>query len=131
MIATDASGAGIMLMGAGHPTVLLAATNAVSSLIEELQFTLGEGPCVDAYTGTSPITEPDLAGTAGRWPFFTHSAIEAGVRAIYGFPISVGSVCIGALSLYRDRPGSLTDDQRSSALAIAALAGRRIVALQA
>lgn len=131
MVATDATGAGIMLMGGGHPIGSLAATNTVSSLIEELQFTLGEGPCIDAYNGSGPIAEPDLAGTTGQWPIFTHSALEAGVRAIFGFPISVGSVRIGALSLYRDHPGSLTDDQRISALAIAALAGRRIMALQA
>ena len=130
MLATNTSGAGIMLMEGGHPVGSLAATNAVSSLIEELQFTLGEGPCIDAYNGPGPVSEPDLASNPGRWPIFTHSALEAGVRAIFGFPILVDSVSIAALSLYRDRPGSLTEDQRDSAVAIAALTGRRIMALQ-
>jgi len=130
MTATNVSGAGIMLMANSYPVVSLAATNPVSTLIEELQFTLGEGPCVDAYCQTNPIAENDLSGAGARWPAFTRSALDAGVRAIFGFPISVGPVCIGALSLYRDCPGSLTDDQRRSALAVAALAGRRIIALQ-
>ena len=43
------SGAGIMLMSGDIPQGSLCSTNDVSALIEDLQYTLGEGPCVDAY----------------------------------------------------------------------------------
>ena len=46
----EVSGAGIMLMSDDPYTRgSLCSTNAISALIEDLQFTLGEGPCVDAY----------------------------------------------------------------------------------
>jgi hypothetical protein len=74
----------------------------VSSLIEEPQLTLSEGPCVDAYNLAQPIAEPDLAVMTGPWPSFTPPALEAGVRANFGFPLQASAVRARALDLYRD-----------------------------
>ena len=63
----------------------VGTTDAVSALIEELQFMLGEGPCIDAYDLEVPIAEPDLDAPSSRWPGFTPPALEAGVRAIFSF----------------------------------------------
>lgn len=49
---TEMSGAGIMLLSEGQPQGSVCTTNDVSALIEELQYTLGEGPCVDASAST-------------------------------------------------------------------------------
>jgi hypothetical protein len=47
----------------------LCTTDEVSQLIEELQYTLGEGPCVDAYQQDKVVAEPDLADpVTRRWP---------------------------------------------------------------
>ena len=106
------SGAGVMLMAGDVPRGSLCTTNDVSRTIEELQFTLGEGPCVDAYRQDEVVAEPDLADPAlPRWMAFSPRAVEAGARAVFGFPLRVGSVRLGALNLYQDRPGSLSDDQ--------------------
>ena len=43
------NGAGVMLMSGDVPRGSLCASDDVSQLIEDLQYTLGEGPCVDAY----------------------------------------------------------------------------------
>src|SRR6476646_912257 len=59
----DVSGAGVMLMSGDMPRGSLCTTDEVSQLIEELQYTLGEGPCVDAYRQGRVVTEPDLAHT--------------------------------------------------------------------
>ena len=91
------------------PQGSVCTTNAVSALVEELQFELGEGPCVDAHHQGRPVLEPDLAAPeipAGS--AFTGPAVTAGVRAVFGFPLQVGEVRLGALNLYCDRPGSLT-----------------------
>jgi GAF domain len=126
------TGAGVMLMSGDIPRGSLCATNKVSHLIEELQYTLGEGPCVDAYQQDRVVTEPDLADPmTGRWFAFTPSALEAGVRAVFGFPLRVGTVRLGALNLYRDRPGSLSDDQHADALAVADVAARWVLEAQA
>ncbi len=125
-------GAGVMLMSGDIPRGSLCTTNAVSHLIEELQYTLGEGPCVDAYRQDQVVAEPDLAEpVTGRWLAFTPPALQAGVRAVFGYPLRVGSVRLGALNLYRDRPSSLTDDQHADALVIADVAARWVLETQA
>jgi hypothetical protein len=121
-----------MLMSGDIPRGSLCTTNAVSHLIEELQYTLGEGPCVDAYRQDQVVAEPDLAQSAGgRWIAFTPPALEAGVRAVFGYPMRVGSVRLGALNLYRDRASPLTDDQHADALVLADVAARWVLEAQA
>ena len=89
-------------MSGDIPRGSLSSTNDVSQLIEELQFTLGEGPCVDAYQQDKVVAEPDLAEpVAERWPAFTPPALRAGVRAVFGFPLRVGTVRLGAQPLPR------------------------------
>ena len=109
----------------------VGTTNEVSALIEDLQYTLGEGPCVDAYRRRVPILEPDLAADWTRWLAFSPPALEAGVRAVFGFPLQIGAARLGALNLYRDHPGPLTDDQHADALVLTSVATRAILALQA
>jgi hypothetical protein len=125
-------GAGVMLMSGDIPRGSLCSTDEVSHLIEELQYTFGEGPCVDAYQQNAVVIEPDLADPMTvRWPAFTPSAVHAGVRAVFGFPMRVGSVRLGALNLYRDAAGPLSDHQRADALVVADVAARWVLEAQA
>jgi len=129
---TGVSGAGIMLMSGDVPSGSACTTNEVSQLIESLQFELGEGPCVDAYNQDRPVLEPDLAAPeTTRWFAFTSTAVKAGVRAIFGFPLNVGAVRLGALNLYCDQPGPLTDDQHADALVMADVAAQALLTMQA
>jgi len=125
-------GAGVMLMSGEIPRGSLCASGEVSRLIEELQYTLGEGPCVDAYQRDTIVSEPDLADPqTPRWFAFTPPVLEAGVRAVFGFPLRVGTVRLGALDLYRDRPGDLSSDQHADALVLADLTARWVLDAQA
>ncbi len=129
---TGMTGAGIMLMSGDVPRGSLCTTNEVSAVIEELQYSLGEGPCVDAHHEDRPVLEPDLADpVTPRWLAFTGPALDVGVRAIFGFPLQVGAVRLGALNLYCDRPGPLTDEQHADALVAADVAAQAILVLQA
>lgn len=129
---TGTDGAGIMLMSGDVPRGSVCTTGKVSALIEELQYSLGEGPCVDAYNQDRPVLEPDLADPATpRWLAFRGPALDAGVRAVFGFPLRVGAVHLGALNLYRDRRGPLTDDEHADALVMADVAARAVLVLQA
>ena len=126
------SGAGIMLMSGDVPQGSVCTTDEVSALIEDLQYELGEGPCVDAFRQDRVVAEPDLADPATpRWFGFTPPAVEAGVRAVFGFPLRVGTVRLGALNLYRDLPGPLSDDQHADALVMADVAARWVLEVQA
>ena len=126
------TGAGIMLMTGDTQQGSVCSSNAVSALIEELQYTLGEGPCVDAHTEDRPVFESDLADPAvTRWFAFTPPAVAAGARAVFGFPLQFGGVRLGALNLYRDQPGPMTEDQYADSLVLAGLAGQAVLAMQA
>ena len=126
------TGAGVMLMSGDVPRGSLCASNEVSQLIEELQYTLGEGPCVDAYEQDRVVAEPDLADpVTRRWIAFAPPALDAGVRAVFGFPLRVGTVRLGAIDLYRDRSGPLSDDQHADALVMADVTARWVLEAQA
>jgi GAF domain-containing protein len=129
---TGVSGAGIMLMSGDIPRGSLGSTDEVSRLIEELQYTLGEGPCVDAYAQDRVVTEPNLADpVTRRWVAFTPPVLQAGVRALFGFPLRIGTVRLGALNLYRDQPGPLSGERHADALALASMAAQWVLDAQA
>ena len=62
---------------------------------------------------------------------FTPPALQAGVRAVFGFPLRFGTVRLGALNFYRDRPGPMSDDQHADALVIADVTARLVLETQA
>src|SRR3954452_1513571 len=97
---TDMTGAGIMLLSGDVPQGSVCTTDAVSAMIEELQYTLGEGPCIDAHRLQPPVLEPDLAEPqVPRWTESSRSAVSAGARPVFGFPVAIGDVHVGALNL--------------------------------
>src|SRR5436305_7908051 len=129
---TGVSGAGIMLMSDDMPQGSLGTTDEVSQLIEDLQYTLGEGPCIDAHQQDRVVGEPDLADpVTRRWIAFAPPVLQAGVRAVFGFPLRVGGVRLGALDLYRGRPGPLSGEQHADALVLASMAARWVLEAQA
>lgn len=114
------------------PAGSVCTTDGVSAVIEQLQYDLGEGPCVDAFRLDRPMSEPDLADPeVVRWPAFSGPALDAGARAVFGFPLQIGAVRLGAMNLYCDRPGPLTADQHADALVMADVAAQGILILQA
>ena len=126
------TGAGIMLISGDVPRGSVCSSNRVSALIEDLQYTLGEGPCIDAYGQDRPVLEPDLAGAGGsRWVAFSPPAVAAGAGAVFGFPMRVGAIRIGALNVYRDHPGPLDDEQYADAIVLAGVAARAVLGMQA
>lgn len=129
---TGATGAGIMLMSGEIPRGSVCTTDAVSAVIEQLQYDLGEGPCLDAYHQDRPVLEPNLVDPVSpRWPAFTGPAVDSGARAVFGFPLQVGAIRLGALNLYRDAAGPLTDHQLADALLMAGIVAQGLMLLQA
>ncbi len=75
---------------------------------EQLQTELGEGPCLAAYRTGEAVAVADLA-TDGRFKVFGPHALEAGLSAVFTFPLHQNDKRLGALDLYRDTPGLLDD----------------------
>jgi len=130
--ALDVTGAGIMVMVDDEHRGTFGSSDAAIEIVEDLQFTLGEGPCIDTYRTGRPVLEPDLGHPVeDRWPGFAEPALAAGVAAIFGFPLLVGAVRLGALDLYSDRPGDLRPEQLADAVSMADIAAHTILDLQA
>lgn len=118
----EVRGAGITLRrdGGGHEAI--GASTADMAVLHELERTLGEGPCVEAFERGEPASEPDLANPApGRWVAFAAAAARTEARAAFGYPLQVAGTCVGALNLYTTRPGPLDGEQHADALVVAAV----------
>lgn len=116
-------GAGISLMVDGELRGTAGASDPGAVVVQELQFELGEGPCLDAWASMEPVLEPNLDTPARvRWPAFGTAAVQAGIRAVFAFPLGIGAIRIGVLVLYRDRPGGLSRDELAYGLVLAELA---------
>lgn len=94
--------------------------------LEQAQYTLGEGPGVEAFTVGGPVLVDDLvddvAGYRSRWPAFAEAAERAGVGAVYAFPLQAGTIRFGTLNLYRHEPGRLRASEAADAAVLADLA---------
>lgn len=119
----DVDGAALSMIYDGAISRSLGSSSGVSRDLDELQFTLGEGPCLDAVRSAAPVLIPDLNDPAmDRWPGFARAATQRGVQAVFALPVAVASLPIGALDLYRTRAGDLTDSVLAGGLIAAELA---------
>jgi ANTAR domain len=118
--ALPASGVGVSLMTDTGVLAVAEASDRLTDSLGTLQFTLGEGPCVDAYQAHRPVLVPDLGAVPpSRWPGYTAAAMAFGVRAVFSFPLQVGAARLGALDVYRSDAGPLSSRATGLALAFA------------
>ncbi len=102
--------AAISLMADSTHRVTVRASHEAAARIEDLQYTLGEGPCVEAFETGRPVLVSDLAGPDGdRWPVLASTAVRAApvVRGVFAFPLHLNGTRFGVLDLYRFHPGPL------------------------
>lgn len=118
----DIAAAGIMLASPDGELRVLASSSDVMRVVELFEVQAREGPCLDCYRTGQPVVNQDLAGVNRRWPRFSVVALAAGFRAADSVPMRLRSQVIGALNLFRDEPGSLSDDDVDIAQALADLA---------
>jgi len=99
----------------------VCATNALATRLEEIQFTVGEGPGVEAFTDQAPVLIEDINTSAvrERLPAFAEAAAREGFGSIFVFPLQIGAISLGALTLYGARPARLTSEDLALALTTA------------
>jgi hypothetical protein len=129
--ALPVSGVGLTLTAGVGNGGTVASSDGPAAVLEDLQYDLGEGPCLDASRDGRPVLQSNLAGTGrSRWPAFAAAAAESGIAAVFAFPLQVGAIHLGVLGLYRDLPGALTRADLAEALAFAEAACTIVLHLQ-
>jgi GAF domain-containing protein len=114
----SAMSAGLSLTSGAVPAEPVFATDARSRALEELQFTLGEGPAIEALLQGTIVVVADVAdtATATRWPSFAPGAIDLGVKSIIAVPIQAGAIKLGVLGCYRELSGPPSAEAQIDAL---------------
>ncbi len=126
----EVSGAGITLMGAGQSGPLCVSNQRMAAL-EDLQFTMGVGPCQDAFKSGIPVHAPRLFGReVPHWPAFLDMALEVGINAVFAYPLALNGAKIGVMTLYQDLAGDLTGSQHEDSLALAGVLTETVLSLQ-
>jgi diguanylate cyclase (GGDEF)-like protein len=123
------TGAGVTLISPGADPQYIAASNDAALRFEKLQTELGEGPCLAAYHSGTAISVPDLRDE-DRFPTFAPRALQAGLAAVFTFPLNHGDHRLGALDLYRDTSGGLSGETMAAAQTLADVATAYLVNAQ-
>lgn len=116
----DVDGAGLSVLTATVSRETLWATDELAELLEDLRFTLNEGPCMEAAATGSPVLVSDLhhSTNTARWPMFAAAVAEqTGICALFALPLRWGTVNLGVLDLYRITPSGLEGTARRDVLA--------------
>jgi hypothetical protein len=128
----DVSGAGIAILPSLGPMTGFCTSNAIAKELMDVEVMLGEGPCVDACSSERIVAESDLRDPhTTPWISYGPLASDLGARAVFGVPVRIGAIRLGALSLFDHDAGVLTDAQSSDAYLMASVIGRAILSLQA
>lgn len=99
-----------LMLRRGAGTITAAASDDVARQVDTLERALGEGPCVDAIAEDSAYLDSDLTRNP-TWPRLAQRVLaETPVRGAAGFCLAIGPDEIGALNMFSDTPGGLTED---------------------
>ncbi|GAA2447371.1 GAF and ANTAR domain-containing protein [Streptomyces glaucus] len=100
---------------------LLAASDDAALLLEEIQFTVLEGPCIGAARTGEPVAVDDLDGGLTPWPLFGATMRERlpQVRSVYALPLFFGDYVLGTVDLLALRPHALDADALREASRVA------------
>jgi GAF domain-containing protein len=103
-----ADGAGLTLVEAGRSDTIVKTDPFVAD-IDEIQYRIGEGPCVSAAATGQTMRSGSLSSDV-RWPRFGPQAGRLGVHSALSLPLLVQDKVIGAMNVYA-RPKDTFDDR--------------------
>ncbi len=112
--------------------VTVAAYDETARLIDEMERTLDQGPCLDAMDEDEPDQHMCTDLTTGRkWPKLAARILaETEVKGMAGFRIRQEGQKVGALNIFSDTPGALTEHSLEQAIMLTAFASVALAALE-
>jgi diguanylate cyclase (GGDEF)-like protein len=118
--------AGVTLISDGKAPHYVAASDESALRFERLQTEIGQGPCLAAYGSGEAVAIADLS-VDRLFPEFSPAAVEAGLAAVFTFPLRQAGGRLGALDLYRDETGVLEPHDMAVAQTLADVAAAYIL----
>ncbi|MFJ8804124.1 GAF and ANTAR domain-containing protein [Streptomyces sp. NPDC102487] len=103
---------------------MLGASNKMATAVEEIQFTVLEGPCIAAAASGEPVHLTDWTTGSQQWPLFVSTLRERwpDIAAIHAFPMWFGDYCLGSVDFISRVPGGMpTEAVEQAAEAVDAL----------
>ena len=106
-----------------------AASSELPAVVDAIQMSTGQGPCLDAAYLHETVRVVDMA-TETRWPLFAARALEAGAAGMLACQLYVEGDNLGALNLFSRTAGGLDEESEHVALMFAAHAAVAYAASQ-
>ncbi|GAA2720758.1 GAF and ANTAR domain-containing protein [Cellulomonas aerilata] len=108
------AGAGVTLRRDGHD-LTVAASNDLVMAVDEVQYGLATGPCLDSILTGRTVAVRDTVHE-DRWDDYPAHALGRGVRSSLSVPLHVGGTTVGALNAYAREAAAFDDDDLSTRL---------------
>ncbi len=93
-----ADGAGVTLLEEDRPETIASSAPFVHQ-IDDIQYALGEGPCISAAVEGHIIRSGSLGGEP-RWPRFGPRVGRLGVHSALSLPLRLPDAVVGAINVY-------------------------------
>jgi hypothetical protein len=127
----DVSGAGITLM-AGDTAGPISVSDPHAAVLEEVQFTVGVGPCQDAFRTGMSVHAPRMDDASfRRWPSFVEVARAHRIGGVFAYPLVSTDFNLGVLTLYQQLEGDLSKAQHDDSIRLAEVLTDTVLTLQA
>jgi len=123
--------ASLMLRKNGR-AVTVAASDEIARRVDLMEQSLDEGPCLDAMDEGEPDQHmcPDLT-TGSKWPRLAARILaETEVKGMAGFRIRQEGQKVGALNIFSDTAGALSEQSLEQAIMLTAFASVALAALE-
>ena len=101
--------AGVTIIQKSREYVTRASTDPLVMQLDELQYTLGEGPCVYAMEAERLVVVNHVRREQ-RWPKYIPRAAQLGLRAQMGLQLVLDEHKIGGLNLYSTEADEIDPD---------------------
>lgn len=120
---------GICVASSDGTYTTLAGTDPLVFMLDDMQYALDEGPGITTIQEGHTVVVDD-ARTDHRWPRFMSIAVDLGLRAHLGTPISLEGRTLGGLNMYSTVHTSLDPGRLARAKLLAAQAAVALDAAQ-
>jgi GAF domain-containing protein len=106
-----AEGAGVSIIDTDGTRISVGATDPDVLEADDLQYELGQGPCITAWSLGEPVYIADTR-TDDRFPRWTPAVGPLGVRSCLSVPLLNTPAGLGAMKIYSTTADAFTDEDR-------------------